>query len=181
MATVDKTRFEKNSNREITQKKLDAMREGANDKDLFDSQAIEAGIATRDKNGKLIATTGNKFTNGLSALGAGDMASTTQLIIGGERLNVDTDLNGNAFVNRDSSENVKRGRDSNYGLTGYAEHLFGAAGEAAMFGIAGTGVAEGLARRAGMKDGIVKPAINKAFTSMGREPIFDIEKSSNKV
>jgi len=102
-----------------------------------------------------------------------------QLIIGGERLNVDTDLNRNAFVNRDSSENIKRGRDSKYGLTGYAEHAFGVAGEAAMFGLGGVGLAEGLARNAGMKNGIVKPAINKAFTSMGREPIFDIEKSSN--
>ncbi|WP_188109507.1 hypothetical protein, partial [Sulfurimonas indica] len=178
MATVDKTRFEKSNDREITQKKLDAMREGANDKDLFDAQAIKAGIATRGKNG-LIATTGQKFTDGLSALGAGDMATTSQLIVGGERMNVDTDLDGNAFVNRDSSENVKRGRDSKYGITGYAEHALGAIGEGLMFGLTGTGIAEGLARKAGMKDGIIKPAINKAFTSMGREPIFDVEKSSN--
>jgi hypothetical protein len=99
-----------------------------------------------------------------------------QLIIGGERLNVDTDLNGNAFVNRDSSENVKRGRDSKYASTGYVEHAFGAAGAAAMFGLGGVGLAEGLARNAGMKNGIVKPigkaSLNKAAEILGFEKPF---------
>ncbi len=178
-ASVDKTRLEKSEDQEITQKKLDAMREGAHDKELFDQQAIAAGIAKRDNQGNLIATKGSQFTDGLSALGAGDMASTSQLIIGGERLNVDTDLDGNAFVNRDSSENVKRGRDSQYGLTGYAEHLFGTAGEAAMFGLGGVGLAEGLSRKAGMKDGIVKPigkaSLNKAAEILGFEKPFGSE------
>jgi hypothetical protein len=160
-AAVDKTRLEKSLDQEITQKKLDAMRKGVNNKELFDQQAIKAGIAIRGKNGELIATKGSQFTDGLSALGAGDMASTSQLIIGDERMNVDTDIDGNAFVNRDSQENTKRGRTSNYGISGYPEHWFGGAGEAMMFGLTGLAGAEVLSRKFGMKNGVVKPAFNK--------------------
>ena len=47
------------------------------------------------------------------------------------------------------------------GTMGYIEHALGKAGEVATFGLAGTAMADTLARGFGMKDGIVKPAFNK--------------------
>ena len=46
--------------------------------------------STFGEDGTLKVTTGRAFTDGLSALGTGDIASNTQLIVGGEKMNVDT-------------------------------------------------------------------------------------------
>ena len=165
-ATIDKTRFDKSSDLKMTQMKLDKMREDVNNKELFDKQAIDSGMAVRGADGKLVATTGQKFTDALAAVGAGDMSSSTQLIMGDERMNVDTDIDGNTFVHRDSQENIKRGRESSYGITGYPEHLLGGTGEALMFGLGGLGLAEGYARTAGAKNGVVKPAFKKTANSL---------------
>ena len=186
MAEVDKIRNEKSEDPAQTQKKLMAMRADNEDKALFDKQAIKTGIATRDANGNLIATTGQKFTDGMSALGAGDMPSTSQVIIGGERMNVDTDIDGNALVNRDSSENIKRGRDEKVGTMGYIEHALGKTGEVALYGLAGTAMVDGAARTLGMKDGVAIPlakkGINQMASTFGFEEPFSskVNESDNK-
>jgi len=123
---------------------------------------LESGAAHVDSQGRIVANVGKAFSDGLSFLGAGDMASTKQIIAGNQRFNIDRDsATGKTLVNVDSSENIKRGRDSHYGLTGYVEHALGTAGEVGMFTLAGLGLGEGVARKMGMKDGIAKPLWNK--------------------
>jgi len=174
MATVDQT-----------QKKLDYFINNANDTELAESQAIRSGAvemngkkSVRNKDGSLKATTGSQFTNALSKFGAGDMASTSQLIMGGQRINMDTDMDGNILANRDSQENVKRGWKEDLGVSGIPEHIAGAFGTG-MLGLSmGVGAAEAGYRKFGPKgnEGLVKPfakgVINAGASALGFEKPF---------
>ncbi len=177
MATVDKTRYRKSLSQEQANKKLNSIVENAPDSELAEKQLIADGAVALDKNGKAIrtkdgklkATIGDKFTNALSVLGAGDMASTSQLIVGGGRQNVDTDQDGNVLTNMDSSENRKKGRTTETGWTGYLSDMAVGIG-------AGILTVEGAYRKLGPKgnDGLVKPAFKNAAN--GLSSMFGAEK-----
>ena len=110
--------------------------------------------------------------------GAGDMASTSQLIMGAQRINMDTDMDGNVFMNRDSSENLKRGYNESIGYISVAEHLAGVTGSAILGATMAGSIGEGLYKTFGPEGnkGIAKPAFKKFANSLasftGREKPF---------
>jgi len=126
MATVDKTRTSKSLDQKQTQKKVDDLYDKVDDIELLESQLIRSGaveIGTdnkplRAKNGNLKALTGPSFTNALSMFGAGDMASTSQMIVAGTRVNQDTDMDGNTLSNADSSQSKSSGFKNNINAKG---------------------------------------------------------------
>jgi|GEM_PF-3825011 len=177
MATIDKTKADKSEVQEQTQAKLDSFITKANDKKLAVSQALRSGAAMMDEDGnavyneegRLKASTGTQFTDALAVFGAGDMETNTQMIMGGQRVNMDTDMDGNVLMNRDSQENLKRGRKQDVAVSGYPEDIAGIAGEVLTAGIVGTAVADGVYRKFGPKgnDGIVKPLGKKVYETFG--------------
>ena len=117
--------------------------------------------------------------------GAGDMASTSQLIMGGQRINMDTDMDGNVFMNRDSSENLKRGYNESIGTSGVPEQVAGVAGEVLKYTGGGLLAAETAYKTYGPEGnkGIIKPAFKNTVNGLSslagwKEPFPKMEKDS---
>lgn len=85
---------------------VDAILDRAKDRDKVLAQLHKVGLT--DANGKVIAK-GDAAAIALAKLKAGDMAKNSQLVIGGERFNVDRDIDGNVLVNNSTMESTQRG------------------------------------------------------------------------
>ena len=127
-------------------------------------QLVKSGAAKLDEKGNLVATTGQEYRDGMAALSSGDMDTTKQLIVAGQRFNIDRDGVGKGvLVNRDSSENTKSGKGADAQVLGY----LGDAGSFVADSVVGAFAIDQVAQKAGMKNGIIKPIIGSAAKSMG--------------
>ena len=103
---------------------VDAILDKAQDRSKVLSQLQKVGLT--DANGKVIAK-GDAAAMALARLKAGDMAENRQLVIGGERFNVDRDIDGNVLVNNSTQENTARGWGYDLALKGMAGEVIGTA------------------------------------------------------
>ena len=92
-------------NKAANQVAVNSILRRAKDPELVQKQMIRAGLV--DHNGR--ATTGVDFISAMARLRAGDMERDKQLVIGGERFNLDRDIDGNVLLNNSTMESTQRG------------------------------------------------------------------------
>jgi hypothetical protein len=92
-------------------------------------------------------------------------------------------MDGNVFMNRDSSENLKRGYNESIGYTGVAEQVAGVAGSIFHSAATGSVMAEAAVRKFGPKgnEGIAKPLFKSSVNGLSslagwKKPFPEMEK-----